>query len=566
MGDVLQNSPCPAFLVDAHGMISYVNSTARHWLMVDHRDAQEISSLVEQADRSKLAKSLEQARISGEQVDVTLRFNVRSLIPHKWRLLPLAQSPESSQRGEMTLMLGEEIELPYPSDHQRQLDNALRLEKALRAAQAANLAKCEFLANISHELRTPMAAILGYAELLSDQLQGECKEAANIVCRNGEHLLQIINNLLDISCHEAGQLQVAMEPVRLAELLHSVHEMMELRAKAKGLRLHTNVDVDDPTLALTDPVRLHQVLVNLVGNAIKFTEVGSVDVDVNHERSAGGREEVLIKVTDTGIGIPEEIQQRIFDPFHQADNSLQRAHGGTGLGLAVSHRLSQALCGTLEVRSTVGIGSQFTLRLPSPSNAIAEQSGLTPADLRRPVRRRLSSPPTDDNRVRLAGLRVLLVEDGPDNQRLITHILEKAGANVKLAVNGLECLKCVCPRELLADAGLLDSTPLDNLEAGNDLLHDRPDDDKENNSGPDAFDVILMDMQMPVMDGYKATKELRRLGHSGPIIALTAHAMPFDRGKCMASGCNNYFAKPIDHMALIEVMSQYVLCNNGRDV
>ncbi len=389
-------------------------------------------------------------------------------------------------------------------------------QEAARArfeAEAANRAKSEFLANMSHEIRTPMNAILGYSELLSDpDLEHQRDEHLATIRRSGQHLLSIINDILDISKIEAGQLKIESVPCRLGEHVDGVVALLRPLASAKGLELSVEWCGDVPGIVRTDTTRLRQILVNLVGNAIKFTTQGGVGIQISPVEpppGAGARAGATLlqfSVRDSGIGMTPEQVSRLFKPFVQADASTTRCFGGTGLGLAISKCLAEMMGGTVRVESSPGIGSTF--------HATISVQGASEGDLASPA----SQAPAEANRS-LAGLRILLVEDGPDNQRLISHHLTRAGASVDLAENG---------------------------EAGITRVQ-----------GSGGYDVILMDMQMPVMDGYEASRRLRGEGYRGPIIALTAHAIAGDRDKCIGAGCDDYATKPINRATLLSLCARW---------
>lgn len=394
------------------------------------------------------------------------------------------------------------------------------LERLRAQADLANRSKSEFLANMSHEIRTPMTAILGYAELLMDPRTGPAEQASHIgtIRRNGEHLLTIINDILDLSKIEAGRLTVERVETPLWELVEEVHSLMNVRAVERKIELFCEVESRIPTTIRTDPVRLRQVLTNLVGNAIKFTEKGEVRVKVGLDSVDVPRPRIRIEVADTGIGMTPEQVGRLFEPFAQADTSTTRRFGGTGLGLVISQRLAKALGGDIQVHSEPGKGSRFVVLIdPGPidrARMIAEkpQAG---------VMRQEARPAETDATLRG---RVLLAEDGPDNQRLIALVLRKAGLAVEIAGNGRIAFEKA-------------------MKAASERL---------------PFDLILMDMQMPEMDGYSATSLLRGSGYSGPIIALTANAMASDRERCLAAGCDDYATKPIDRRILIALIAEHL--------
>ncbi len=388
------------------------------------------------------------------------------------------------------------------------------LDKAVYAAETATRTISAFLANVSHEVRTPMTAILGYADLLLDPAVPAHERETRLltVRRNGEHLLGIINDILDLSKIVAGKFSVDMRPSSLVAVIQEATALLEGRATAKGLRLSADWRFPLPSVIETDQLRLHQIIVNLVGNAVKFTEGGGVTVRV----SSPDATTVQIDVIDTGPGIAESDMDKIFQPFQQVDSSATRRFGGTGLGLAISHRLAGLLGGELTFKSRLGEGSTFTLRLPVGSvdaRPLADLPGTAAAD------RRFSSLPS----VTASGLRVLLAEDGDDNQELITLFLSRAGAAVEVVANGADAVAVAM--EALARA--------------------------------EPHALVLMDMQMPIMDGYAATTELRKRGYRQPIVALTAHAMASDRLRCLEAGCDEYLAKPFSQLSLREILARF---------
>ena len=391
------------------------------------------------------------------------------------------------------------------------------LVTARNEADAASRSKTEFLANMSHEIRTPMTAILGYVDLLADHGDSapnapSREEAVETIRRNARHLLSLINDVLDLSKVEAGQMHMDRQRVRTLDLVQDALRLMDDRARQKGLALRLILDGDVPDTISTDPTRLRQVLINLLDNAVKFTDQGAVTLTLRRPDLQSGM--VAFEVADTGIGMTPEQLSRLYQPFMQADMSTTRRYGGTGLGLAITRRCVDILGGTIAVRSAPGSGTSFTFTIDA-----GDLQGVQPARLRSGESAAGEGGPLrlpSAVRQPLSGVRVLLAEDGLDNQRLIRFHLERAGARVDVVDNGAKAVERV-----------------------------------QDSSRLERHDVVLMDMQMPVMDGYEAVRRLVAAGERVPIIALTAHAMPGDREKCVEAGCHDYLCKPVDARALI---------------
>jgi PAS domain S-box-containing protein len=401
------------------------------------------------------------------------------------------------------------------------------LQEAKATAEAATRAKSEFLANMSHEIRTPMTAILGFADVLFEHAQTagappEYLDAARTIKSNGQHLLSIINDILDLSKIEAGHMTVELAACSPCQIIAEVVSLMRVRAAAKGLALTVAYEGALPETIQSDPTRLRQVLVNLIGNAVKFTELGSVRLVVRLAETEG-KPQVQFDVVDTGIGMTADEVQRLFQPFVQADASTTRSFGGTGLGLAISKRLAEMLGGDVSLvetqaergtrfRASVATGPLDGVRLltdPAAAAIVGHHSGTSAAN---------------SDQLLCSGGRILLAEDGPDNQRLIAHLLRRAGAGVTVVDNGKQAVEAALAARTTGQ----------------------------------AYDVVLMDMQMPVMDGYEATRRLRQSGYAGAIIALTAHAMAADRDKCLSAGCNDYAAKPIERGQLERQVGRWI--------
>ncbi len=404
-----------------------------------------------------------------------------------------------------------------------------QLREAKRRAEDATRAKSSFLANMSHEIRTPMTAILGYADLLVESVETpDAIDAAQTVKRNGEHLLQLINDILDISKIEAGKMK--FERIRWSPRLvvTDVISLLNVRAQAKGLTLRDEYDGPQPETIITDPTRLQQVLTNLVGNAIKFTETGGIHIVTRLIDETGKDPKLQFSVTDTGIGIASEKIDQVFEAFTQADGSVTRHFGGTGLGLAISRQIVKKMGGELTATSRPGQGSTFTF-----SVAIGPLDGIHLVEYGtedKPSREELDKPKVRDN-VPLR-CRILLADDLPDNRRLLGTILEEAGAEVTMVKNGREAVE--------------------------HALASRVTQEQTNTNSAEAFDIILMDMQMPILDGYDATRHLRDQQYTGPIIAVTAHAMHGDRQKCIDAGCDDFVTKPVNRAVLLETVAKWL--------
>ena len=405
------------------------------------------------------------------------------------------------------------------------------------AAQASK-AKTQFLSCMSHEIRTPMTAILGYANLLKEQHQSaiesnQANDFIDVIERNGMHLLSVIDDILNVAKIESGKLTVERLPVSVSDLLHDVVALVKVQTDKKNLQLNLELGTPIPRSINSDVVRLRQILINLLGNAIKFTLHGRVTLKVSHD---GTRHQLIFEVTDTGIGLTELEISRLFNAFSQADASTTRRFGGSGLGLNISKNLARLLGGDITVQSEPGVGSTFRVMIATgDSNPIDMIHSLDNHTKEVGSDEPFGEATTTGTPPNLNAMRIMLLEDGKDNQRLLTHLLTRAGAEVSIFENGKLGI------ESLTTNGKLEG-PL---------------------RAPFPYDIILTDMQMPELDGYLTVQLLRQKGCTCPIIALTAFAMQGSSDECLKAGCNDYLSKPLTREALLAVCSKWQLSTCG---
>ena len=502
LNSLIANSPIGIIVLDQRGNVELTN-TAFQKLFLHDPSGGHIDSAFTQAREATAASA---QVLAGRPFRGTVQRQRRDgkILDLDLQAVPLMVN--GVQRGALGIYtdITEQIKA---SEAQREYAQSLRrmvteLSIAKEAAETANRTKSEFLANMSHEIRTPMNGIIGMTELaLGTKTTPEQREYLGMVKSSADSLLSVINDILDFSKIEAGKLDIESVDFSLRNTLGEVTSTLRVRAQQKGLKFASHIPLELPDALIGDPSRLRQIVINLVGNALKFTAKGEVTVRVAMEPETADQAAFHFTVTDTGIGIPLEKQKLIFDAFTQSDSSTTREYGGTGLGLSISSRLVALMGGTIWVESQPGEGSTFHFKLRFGLQKFPA-GALPPAD--RPGQ---AQAPTPDQR----HFKILLAEDNPVNQKVAVRFLQKRGHTVVVAESGKKAL----------DAW-----------------------------GKQTFDIILMDIQMPEMDGFEATARIREHEKSTskhiPIIALTAHAMVGDRERCLAAGLDDYVSKPID--------------------
>lgn len=453
--------------------------------------------------RESLAKIFEAKKYSEFDYPITTKDGRKRILHARGRVF-------QNESGEIVRIVGTS----------QDVTEAKRIEEELvqarREAEEANTAKSNFLANMSHEIRSPLSVILGYSELLIDPNETPEKRAeyVKVIQKNGAMLSELITDILDLSKVEAGKLSVQKEEIHLQQFMEDLELLMKGKAQERGLELRFSYFGSLPSTIETDPRLLRQAFVNVIGNAIKFTAQGKVEVRTSLMSDPENRLHLAFDIVDTGIGLSPEQRKRLFKRFAQADSTMTRKFGGTGLGLILSKRFANCLGGDLRIRASApGRGSCFRLTIdPGP---LENRKFVTHLNAHRESHEAVAGTPGLRSH-ELEGKSILVVDDSIDNQVLVSHFLKAAGANVSQAMNGAEAMEKAL--------------------AGN-------------------YDMVLMDIQMPVLDGLRATVALRKKGFSKPIVALTAHALSEERDRCLESGFNAYLSKPIKREELIEELA-----------
>lgn len=495
MADTL---PQIVWTADAAGILNYTNKRWREYS--GSNVPSEWSHYVHPDDAARVSSIWQHSIETGEDYDAEFRLRRQSDQSYRWFLVRAIRisSPSSS----------EAVWFGTCTDVSDQKELQQDLEAAKKQADTANAAKSAFLANMSHEIRTPLGAILGFADLMKQPgiKRAELEGFISVVNRNSHLLLRIIDDILDLSKVEAGKMEIESISFSLPELLSDFYSLMGLRARESGIELRLHADTQLPDRVTSDPVRLRQILMNIVGNAIKFTEKGNVDIGV-----ALQNDELIFRVADTGRGISPEQQLRLFQPFMQADESTTRKFGGTGLGLVLTRRLCELLGGEFFLESSqLGAGSIFVAKIKVATSMASSLLETNQMQFSSDAEQLSSETP-------LSGTRILLVDDSPDNQALFRIILSRSGADVEVAEDGIQAVDMA--------------------------LHNH-------------YDIVLMDVQMPRMDGHEATRTLRNRGYKAPIVALTAHAMREERDRCLQSGFTDFLSKPLNRETLLDLISR----------
>ncbi len=501
-----ENSPAGIWRTDAQGHCIYVNRAWEEMAGMHNGEWHGAGwgEALHLDDREQVMGKFSQAVIRHEKFEEELRWQhpdgsviwVRTLC-----------APEFDKSGKLVGYVGINISIQDSKQLEEELSSALT-----RSEQAA-AAKTSFLANMSHEIRTPMNGVIGFTELLLDSdMPEEQRNRVQLIADSGRAMMRLLNDILDVAKIESGTLLIKYEPTDVRQKLRHSAKLLEPLARSKHLSLGVWVDDAVPELVELDALRLRQIILNLVGNAVKFTQVGGIDVEARVENSSDGRH-LLFSVIDTGIGIDQSRIEAIFMPFTQEDSSAARRQGGSGLGLSISNQLVTMMGGTITVHSRLGVGTNFTVRLPLREVASSKQ---------RDSIRSHTTPPALPH---FEGARLLIAEDHAINQQLIIAMTTSLGLQAQLVENGEQAIAAVV--------------------------------DAEQTGKP--FDAILMDVQMPDMDGLEASRRLRKMGYGPdrlPIIALTANCYPDDIEACRRAGMQSHLGKPVTTLALARELAR----------
>ncbi|MCC9630335.1 response regulator [Blastopirellula sp. JC732] len=496
-------------ITDRYGVIEWVNNafTDLTGYGLEEAIGQKPGDLLQGPDTSQLAVGvIRRALHDYRQVSVELLNYAKDGRPY-WIALEIKPVFDSENR--LINFIATQVDIT------EQVKRTEELIDAMESAESANHAKSQFLANMSHEIRTPLNGIIGFTDLLMHDEKStpqERREYLETVRASGQHLLTLINEILDLAKIESGQMSVERIPCSPQEILNEVISIMRPKVQEKGLRLTSRWVSKIPSQVVTNGPQLKQLLLNIVGNAVKFTSQGGIEIVARLQEHATGCQ-LALDVVDTGIGIPADKLEMIFLPFSQADSSVTRRFGGTGLGLAISKNLAELLGGSLSVASVEGEGSTFTILIDAGVSVYESNEATRLGDETALCRL------TEGNLPSLQGVRALVVDDGEANRRFMSVVLDHAGAETWTAEHGKEAVRFAATQ---------------------------------------SPEVILLDMQMPVMDGYTAASLIRLQGFEGPIIAVTAHAMHGDREKCLEAGCSGYLSKPLGRDDLLRTVAYAV--------